>query len=272
MIKEIKNNTAFVSVYRDAFNKRMRIDDYSGNLFEVIKIIQSEIDVWVEKVIVKSRSEDLPFFLAQGFACEGFIKDYFSGADMFFVVKYFSQERGFSSRWYEEQLMVEKIQATEIDTKKQLPADVQIATIHEAEELAELYKLVFTIYPTPLNNAAYISKTIEEGTIYVFTQEDGEIVSAASAEINSKYKNAELTDCATLAQAQGKGHIKKLLFKLEEKLFEKGFTCLYSIARAQSFGMNKAFFQLGYTYGGRLINNCFISSGIEDMNVWYKTV
>ncbi|MDH4057298.1 MAG: hypothetical protein OEU76_00970, partial [Cyclobacteriaceae bacterium] len=66
------------------------------------------------------------------------------------------------------------------------------------------------------------------------------------------------------------GHMKKLLFKLENELTKQGINCLYSLARAESYGMNKAFFQLGYTYGGRLINNCYIFSGLEDMNVWYK--
>jgi hypothetical protein len=73
-----------------------------------------------------------------------------------------------------------------------------------------------------------------------------------------------------LPQAEGKGHMKKLLLLLEQKLRADGITCCYTIARSESFSMNKAFAQLGYTYGGRLVNNCFIYSGLEDMNIWYK--
>ena len=80
-----------------------------------------------------------------------------------------------------------------------------------------------------------------------------------------------VTDCATQKYAQGKGYMKKLLLALEEKLVGDGIKCLYTLARAESVGMNKAFFQLGYAYGGRLVNNCYIYSGIEDMNVWWKS-
>jgi len=125
-------------------------------------------------------------------------------------------------------------------------------------------------YPTPLSEETHIIKTMQEGTVYVYIEMDHQMVSAASAEINAKFKNAELTDCATLPQAEGKGHMKKLLFFLEQKLRADGITCCYTIARAESYSMNKAFAQLGYTYGGRLVNNCLIYSGLEDMNVWYK--
>ena len=34
--------------------------------------------------------------------------------------------------------------------------------------------------------------------------------------------------------------------------------------------MNLAFHQLGYTYTGRLANNCYIFDKLEDMNIWVK--
>ena len=111
---------------------------------------------------------------------------------------------------------------------------------------------------------------MEEGTRYVLIRNEKKIVSAASAEINLHHSNAELTDCATLPEAEGKGHMKKLLSKLEAVLKKKKIDCLYTIARSESYSMNKAFYQLGYTYGGMMTNNCFIYSGLEDMNVWYK--
>ena len=113
---------------------------------------------------------------------------------------------------------------------------------------------------------------MQQGTTYVYIEEEGEIVSVASAEVNEIFHNAELTDCATLPVAAGKGYMKKLLYFLEQKLKREGITCCYTIARSESLSMNKAFSQLGYTYGGRLVNNCFIYSGLEDMNVWYKWV
>lgn len=64
--------------------------------------------------------------------------------------------------------------------------------------------------------------------------------------------------------------MKKLIFLIEEELKNNGIYCVYSIARALSFGMNAAFHQLGYTYQGRLTNNCYIFDKLEDMNIWVK--
>ncbi|WOK07419.1 putative beta-lysine N-acetyltransferase [Imperialibacter roseus] len=270
MITEIKNDIAAISVYSDAFNKRIRIDDYSGDTHGVLALIAESTPAWAEKIIVKSREQEVAVFLSGGFIKEAEIKKYFNGSDMFFLVKYPLTQRGNSAKLMDERKVVtsildQKYSPTEVDART-----VALAKEADAKELAELYAKVFQVYPTPLNDPAYVKKTMEEGTKYVLIREQNRIVSAASAEINRQYANAELTDCATLPEARGKGHIKKLLSKLEEILIADDIQCLYTIARAESHGMNKAFYQLGYTYGGTLINNCFIYSGLEDMNVWYK--
>jgi hypothetical protein len=64
--------------------------------------------------------------------------------------------------------------------------------------------------------------------------------------------------------------MKFLLLELEGELKKKGIYCAYSIARALSFGMNAALFQLGYHYRGRLLNNCYIYDKLESMNMWVK--
>jgi beta-lysine N6-acetyltransferase len=270
MIKEVTTDKATVTVYTDMFNKRIRIDDYDGNLDDVLTIMNQQIYDWVEKLIVKSRANDVPFFIAHGFSCEAFIKGYFAGDDMYFVTMYFSAGRERSEKWHEERSIIQKLITDKSKSETPSTQGIKIATLSQAAELAWLYKTIFKVYPTALSEEAHIIKTMQEGTVYVYIEHDHQMVSAASAERNSKYKNAELTDCATLPEAEGKGHMKKLLFFLEQELGKDGITCCYTLARSQSFSMNKVFAQLGYTYGGRLINNCMIYSGIEDMNVWYK--
>ncbi len=270
MNKEIQTTNASVSIYEDPYNKRIRVDDYDGAVDEVLVIISKMISGWVEKLIVKARTKDLAFFLSHGFLEEAHVKEYFSGQDMHFVVKYYSDERKLSGKWNEEQLIIKNLKNLNEGFRLEKPAQIQFASPEDSVDLAQLYAESFQVYPTPVTDPHYIQKTMDEGTIYAYISEHGKIVSAASAEINKKYKNAELTDCATQKHAQGKGHMKKLLLALEEKLVSDGIKCLYTLARAESVGMNKAFFQLGYAYGGRLINNCFIYSGIEDMNVWWK--
>jgi beta-lysine N6-acetyltransferase len=111
---------------------------------------------------------------------------------------------------------------------------------------------------------------MENGTIFLFVEKEKEIISAASAEINAEQVNAELTDCATLPSYRGGGLMKQLLSGLEEELAKQQIFCVYTIARSLSFGMNAAFKQLGYHYGGRLVNNCYIYDKMEDMNIWWK--
>ena len=270
MNKEIQAIGASVSFYEDHFNKRIRVDDYEGDVHIVLEIIIKNTSEWVEKLIVKSRPGDLTFFLSQGFVEEAHVKGYFSGVDMYFVVKYFSDERKTSKKWEEEQLIIGGLKSLKNELTAEVPMDIQFASQKDSMELAHLYKGCFKIYPTPLNDAKYVQKTMDEGTIYMYIRDSKGIVSAASAEINRKYNNAELTDCATLKDSQGKGYMRQLILALEKRLIDDGITCMYTLARAESTAMNTVFLQMGYSYSGRLINNCFIFSGIEDMNVWWK--
>ncbi len=144
------------------------------------------------------------------------------------------------------------------------------ATEDDAEQLANVFGRVFEIYPTPLNQVDYVKQTMKEDTIYYVYELEGKIVSTASAEMNVKEGNAELTNCATLPEYRKHGFMKSLLVQLEEELRDRAIFCSYTIARSLSFGMNAAFHQLGYTYTGRLANNCYIFDKLEDMNVWVK--
>jgi len=269
---EIKNGRASITVYTDLFNKRIRIDDYSGDQNGVLELISESIPDWTEKLIIKAREPELAFFLANGFLKEAFVKGYFNGMDMHFIVKYLSETRSTNTKQSDEQKILGKLLKEQIATNKTDTQLVSLATPEDGNDLAKIYASIFKVYPTPLDHSDYVRKTMEEGTIYVVIREQHKIISVASAEINRKYSNAELTDCATLPEAQGKGHMKKLLSKLEEVLSTQKIYCLYTIARSESYGMNKAFYQLGYTYAGQMINNCFIYSGLEDMNVWYKWI
>jgi len=272
VISELKNSKASISVYNDSFNKRIRVDDYTGDVNSVLQLIDQATQNWVEKVIIKARGPELQIFQSQGFSKEAFIKGYFSGTDMHFMAKYFSSARSHNSKQGEEKVMVEKLVREKIPVSDSDVSIVKEATIDDAEELTRLYSTIFKVYPTPLGESGYVRKTMEEGTRYVLIRSENKIVSAASAEINLHYSNAELTDCATLPEVEGKGYMKKLLSKLEAILKRDKINCLYTIARSESYSMNKAFYQLGYTYGGMMTNNCFIYSGLEDMNVWYKWI
>jgi hypothetical protein len=62
-----------------------------------------------------------------------------------------------------------------------------------------------------------------------------------------------------------------ILRNLERDLADEfGITDVYTIARANQAGMNCSFAKLGYTYTGRLVNNCRMPEGYESMNVWCR--
>lgn len=256
----------------DYFNRRLRVLEYRGNLMSLLDAVNEIATMHsFEKIICMAKREDLFEFMSCGFMIEAMIQKYFNGSDAYFVTKYFTNERRNSDKWMEEEKIMTDILRNPRENK---PTDTQFlfrkATPEDAGQLAKLYDTVFQIYPTPLNNPDYIQKVMKDSTVFYVALDNGVIISSASAEVNHTFYNAELTDCATLDAYRKHGLMKKLLIQLEKELINNGIYCAYSIARALSYGMNKSFYQLGYSYTGRLTNNCYIFDKIEDMNVWVK--
>jgi beta-lysine N6-acetyltransferase len=263
-----------MTVYLDKQNRRVRVEDYLGTLSNVLdeaeKLVESEK---ADKLIIKGRREHFTQLLERGFSFEASIDGFFLGSDCVFFSKFYSDERRASPHWVQEDGIIKSVYHLAAPSQKiNPPKDYVLKRMTETDavSLSGLYKEVFQIYPTPLNDPEYIVKTMKEGTIYYGFVYDDQIVSAASAEVDLFYKNAEMTDCATLKEHRKHGLMKVLLARLEEELKENGIYCSYSIARALSFGMNAALHQLGYAYRGRLVNNVYIYDKIENMNVWVK--
>ncbi|WP_371321651.1 putative beta-lysine N-acetyltransferase [Robertmurraya korlensis] len=263
-------------VYMDVFNKRVRVDHYVGDPYLVIQtseeIAKQEQS---EKIIIKGKLEDYKIFLEKGYRNEAIIDGYFLGSDGYFFCKYLLQDRACTAHLQVEEDIIASVQHLKRSSQVIMPpADYKIMKVGEkkAEMLSDLYREVFQIYPTPLHDPEYVKKTMKEGTIYYAFMFQNEIISAASAEVNHMFRNAELTDCATKKEHRKFGLMKILLKKLEEDLYQHQIYCSYSIARSLSFGMNAVLHQLGYQYRGRLTNNCYIFDKLEDMNVWVKNL
>ncbi len=272
----LEESSYFLEIYLDPFNKRIRVDDYRGNTKLLIEHAEDLVAKHKsEKLIVKARSEDFLNFLEKGLQPEAVVDRYFLGSDAHFFSKFYTSERKQNDHWVTEDGMVHSIYQLDTSVQKAYPPkEYELRKADEgcAVELAALYRKVFQIYPTPLDDPEYIKKTIKDGTIYYVFFYQGKIVSTASAEVNSFYKNAELTDCATLTEHRKYGLMKIILQELEGELKRKGIFCAYSIARSLSFGMNAVLFQLGYSYRGRLMNNCYIYDKLENMNMWVKNL
>ncbi|BCB04419.1 putative beta-lysine N-acetyltransferase [Bacillus sp. KH172YL63] len=268
--EHIKQPKIEAVIYKDEYNRRLRVDDFRGNGEILLQYVNALVQTRrYEKVIVKARAGQYPFFVERGYQMEGGVNGYFNGDQAIFMSKFFTDDRRNSAHWGEEDDILHRVQALDRQRMKR-PGGIKVADVSHAEQLADLYQEVFKLYPVPLHNPEYVKESMKSGTIFVYIEDGGEIVSAASAEISSTFRNAELTDCATRSSHRKGGNMKLLLTKLEEELLERGVFCAYTIARSLSFGMNAAFHQLGYLYRGRLANNCIIFDKMEDMNIWEK--
>lgn len=273
--KILKTPDYAIHLYIDYFNKRLRVDDYRGNVNMIVVELNKLMDTYqFTKLIYFSRFEHWRGLLSIGFELEGIINGYFNGSDNYIMTLYKENERRASSSWLQEDAIIQSIREKGRKTdESKLPGQYSIrkARIEDAVKLAELYANVFPIYPTPMNNPDYVTKVMASGgTIFYVVECNNELVSAASAEINALLHNAEITDCATLPEHRKYGLLKQIMVELEKELKDSGIYCAFSLARALSYGMNAALYQLGYQYNGRLTNNCFIFDKIENMNVWVK--
>lgn len=274
VVNKVQKPHYCITLTIDPFNKRVRVDDYLGHFPSCVnKALHVAKETAAEKLIFKVRHENISSLIKEGFCYEAMIDKYYLGNDCYFLVKYFVNERRNSEHWVlEDQIVMDVLESQKQIKVQNLPKGYELrkAVESDAEQLANLYLTVFKIYPTPMNDPSYIKKCMKDHTIFYICTFEEKIVSAASAEINGFYHNAEMTDCATLPEHRKFGILKHLLLKLEEELFVKEIYCVYSIARALSFGMNMALHQLQYEYCGRLANNCYIFDQLEDMNMWVK--
>ncbi|GAE24936.1 beta-lysine acetyltransferase [Halalkalibacter wakoensis JCM 9140] len=272
--KTLKGSTYMATVFLDYFNERLRVDQYRGNIDDIMTRISTMVaEHSFSKILFHSKPEDWKQLLSYGFELEAIFEAYNNGHDQYTMALYKTVERRTSVHWIKEDEILRSVyQKGRTVEQKSAPDQYKFrkATKSDATKLAMLYDHVFDIYPTPMNDPEYIKKVMKNGSIFYIVEYNQDIVSAASADVNKTDHNAEMTDCATLPEHRKFGLMKKLLVKLEEELRNDHIYCAFSIARSLSFGMNAAFFQLGYHYKGRLRNNCYIYDKLEDMNVWVK--
>jgi putative beta-lysine N-acetyltransferase len=273
-ICEIEDEKFCLSVCLDHFNGRLRVDDYRGNVNQIAdKIIDLSSKHSYSKAIIYSRREHVHSFVERGFLLEAIVEGFYRGSHAYALTLYFEPVRKKSDHWIkEDQILQDVLQVKKNSGLGTIPNGYKLrkGTPTDSVSLAHLYGKVFQIYPTPLNDPNYIKKMMKDNTIFYLIEKDGVPVSSASAAIDVKYFNAEISDCATLPEHRKHGLLKHLIVELENELIRKKVFCTYSIARSLSFGMNAALHQLNYKYKGRMMNNCYIFDKLEDMNVWVK--
>lgn len=227
------------------------------------------------KLVVYGRSGEEASWTAAGWLYEGAILGYFAdGAPAHLWSAFGDEQRSDAPRDEEHDRIVRLAAAKAPATPRLKPgAFCHRADAEHAGVVARLMRRVFPDYPTPIGEDV-IRRQIASGShIFRFiVGEDGRLAATASAEIDRRRGNAELTDCATRPDERGAGHMAYLLHRLAADLErELGITDLYTLARADEPGMNCVFGKLGFRATGRLVNNCRMPNGWESMNVWCRT-
>lgn len=261
-----------------SLNDRIYLMKLSRNDFpEIIPKLDSLADQNnYTKIFAKVPDYAKDIFLSEGYESEAHIPGFFNGNEsVYFLSKYFSPNR---KRMKNSNLIKDVLKTAEEKYASgvgiPILADVYHARQCQPEdipEIAQLYRLVFKTYPFPIHDPDYILKTMQENVTYFGIWDNNkQLVSLSSAEMDLQSKNVEMTDFATLPECQGKGFSTFLLHIMENYVRSMGLVTGYTIARSLSYGMNIAFAKMGYIYSGTLINNTNISGNLESMNIWYK--
>lgn len=273
---DIEDEGFEMAVFFDRYSSRLKVLDYRTSDYAALcdRLTYLADANMFSKIFLKARPDDWQRFAELGFVLEGVIKYFFRGEDAFVMSKFLVPERADARNEVSESKIVERLMKSPREYEPApLPEGYRlvIANRDHIPQMVKLYRRVFPTYPSPLAHPDYIAQTMEQHVLYrVALSPKGRVVSAASAEIDSKHGNAELTDCATAKSERGKALMFRLLRELEGDLRGRGIMTGYTLARAPSPGMNRVFYRLGYEYTGRLVNNCDISGSYEDMNIWVK--
>ncbi len=260
-----------IKVFRDYTNQRLKILDYksiSDNLVkDMIDLARYE---GFGKIISNCRSVNLMPFIRNGFIIEGIINGFFIGEDAFCISYFLEPQRQASPLSLEADSIL--CQCKNHAERLSHQYKIRPANVGDITKMIKLFSTVFETYPSPVFSREYLKMAMSEQVLFKVAEEDGEIISIASADMDKYNLNAEITDCATYPEYRGKGLLASLIASLETDLKAKGFLTAYSLARAINPGINKALSRQGYKYGGRLLNNCHICGGFEDMNIWSKNL
>jgi putative beta-lysine N-acetyltransferase len=273
---EIEGDGYTVNVFFDYYNRRLKVVHYDATDYtEMIRRL-----AWLaesndfDKIFVKAGSDDFQKFLSHGYMMEGVLRYYFRGEDAYVLSRFSSTSRVQNDDLVEEAQLVEDLiyNSEPAADLRPLPEGVDLVRARKSDipALVSIYRSVFETYPSPLTSADFIKSTMERDVFYRMATKSGEALAVASADVDRKHSNAEMTDCATFPHARGQGLMQHILLALENDLREQEIMTAYTLARAGSVGMNRVFFRLGYEFSGRLVNNCDIFGQFEDMNIWVK--
>jgi len=213
-------------------------------------------------------------FKSAGYVKEVVVPGLFAGkVDGFFIAKYFSNRRQETQNVQNLLRIISpdrQAPTKNIHPMNKAAPEVVPCELSDATEMSLIYQQVFKSYPFPIQKPTYLQHMMKKGVLYFCIRIKGRIAAIAAAEIDLVNKNVEMTDFATLPQWRCMGFAGLLLNHMGKHTRKLGIKTAYTIARAESTGMNSVFKNSGYKYSGLLKNNSQICGKIQSMAVWYK--
>jgi len=273
--KNFYTNYSGVDIYVDYRNKRLKILNCSClSELKIKEIINYSKQEKLGKIIANCHKQHLSIFEECEFVVEGIIDGFFQGEDASCVSFFLDKKRENSLYEQKENRIIDYCvkSANEFTLTENKNYKFRQAELDDIPQMIQLFQTVFETYPAPVFNREYLQEVMQDHVLFMVAEEKGKIISIASADLDKPHMNAEITDCATYPKHRGRNILSELIFRLEEQLKGNSFTTAYSLSRAQNLGINKSLSKLGYMYRGRLVNNCNICGGYEDMNIWVKTL
>lgn len=261
-------------IYVDYINSRIKIVKFKNISVENIRKIMHFASMQnLGKIICNCEIKFVKSFAKAGFSLEGKIDGYFKGKDAL-CMSYFidSRRKLYRNREEEYSVLMDSLNASNNFAHKNSNFKYLIRNAEENDikGMIELFSEVFFTYPSPICDADYLKKTMNKKVLYKVAVDNCKIISVASADLDEENLNAEITDCATYPQYRGQGTLSNIISSLELDLRRMGYITLYSLSRAINPSINHVFRKHDYKYRGRLINNCNICGGFENMNIWVK--
>ncbi|WP_096188712.1 putative beta-lysine N-acetyltransferase [Evansella halocellulosilytica] len=223
------------------------------------------------KLIVYTTQEHVKTLRKLHFEAEAEMSGFFNGEKAIILTKYIHQQRKQSSSILDNNHVHEIVKNDDKRITNFQDDQFILETVNDDDllNLSQLYQEVFEKYPTNIFAPNYLKEAKESNYTFIVAKDGKKVIGAASA-MDTGFFSAEITDCAVHPDYRGKQILHMLILSLEKELVNKGIYHVFSITRAKSVGMNMTVKRLGYQYEGTLINNCIISTGFEDMNVWTK--
>ncbi len=272
--KKIIEVAPAVTVVDDPYSARLRCDHPAGiDGAELGSLLWDRADKrGRDRIVVFADTDTSTGLIDEGFVPEAIMPGFYEGEEDCVVLAGFGSADRTGLAHPREVAHVRSLLETPRPKRPRPDIETQLAVPEDAEDIAQLLDETFDDYPTPSHDPAYVRRQIEQGTPFRFVTDGDRMVSCASADLVEAAKNAELTDCATRPSHRGQGLMRAILEDLMGDLQKMNYTGAFTLARARIPGVNLAFARLGFTLHGCMAQSCRIGDGIEDMNVWSRSL